>query len=405
MASSQSEASDSFNAAEADYREALWRDSDGRFRYALLVNRGLVRLQSRKLDEAIVDLQEAIELDPQQLSAYVTLAQIHRHRGEFDLALETLGRGIALKPNLAALYRTRARWTLERPDVTSAARDVALADLEEAIRLGAPNSRELAKDHAERGRVLLMDKQYQQALDACDKAQRIDPKDDKVHLYRVGALLELKRYQEAIDACDLYLRTGRSSADLLGLRGLAKARRNDFAAAIEDYTLVLALQPSAPVPRARRGWAYLVSGAPHLALRDFEEAIRLDPYSGDYYSGRGSALVALGRYREAVTDAEESLRHGESEGRLHFSAARILALSAESAKKEARPRDPSELDKVQNYRDRALALLGQAVERTPPERRARFWREVVESDHALTTIRRHPAFARIAATACQPHAQ
>jgi eukaryotic-like serine/threonine-protein kinase len=405
MASSQSEASDSFNAAEADYREALGRDSDGRFRYALLVNRGLVRLQSRKLDEAIVDLQEAIELDPQQLSAYVTLAQIHRHRREVDLALETLGRGIALKPNLAALYRTRARWTLERPDVTSAARDVALADLEEAIRLGVPNSRELAKDHAERGRVLLMDKQYQQALDACDKAQRIDPKDDKVHLYRVGALLELKRYQEAIDACDLYLRTGRSSADLLGLRGLAKARRNDFAAAIEDYTLVLALQPSAPVPRARRGWAYLVSGAPHLALRDFEEAIRLDPYSGDYYSGRGSALVALGRYREAVTDAEESLRHGESEGRLHFSAARILALSAESAKKEARPRDPSQLDKVQNYRDRALALLGQAIERTAQERRARFWREVVESDHALTTIRRHPAFARIAATACQPHAQ
>ena len=153
-----------------------------------------------------------------------------------------------------------------------------------------------------------------QALDACDAAQRIDPKNDKVQLYRVGALLELKREQEAIDACDAYC-------------------------------------------------------------------------------------------REAVTDAEESLRHGELEGRLHYSGARILALAAESAKKAARPRDPSEMDKVQNYQDRALALLGQAVERAPLERCARFWREVVRSDHAFPTIRRQLAFARIAAAACQPHAQ
>ena len=145
--------------------------------------------------------------------------------------------------------------------MTPAVRALTLADLDLAIRLGAPNSRELAKDHAERARVLLMDKQFQQALDACDRAQRIDPKDDKVYLCRVGALLELKRDQEAIDACDLYLRTGRSSADLHGLRGVAKARRNDFAGAIEDYTLVLAVQPSAPVVHARAAAATLIDAA------------------------------------------------------------------------------------------------------------------------------------------------
>ena len=93
----------------------------------------------------------------------------------------------------------------------------------------------------------------------------------------MAALLELNRDHDAIVACDAALRAGLKSADLLGLRGLAKARRNDFAAAIDDYTLALALEPSAPVLHGRRGWAYLVSGAPQLALRDFEEAIRLDP--------------------------------------------------------------------------------------------------------------------------------
>jgi tetratricopeptide (TPR) repeat protein len=359
-------------------------------------------LQSRKLDEAIADLQEAIALDPGQLSAYVTLAQIHRRRRQIDLALEELGRAIALKPNLALLYRTRARWNLERPHVTPAERALALADLDQAIGLGVPKSRELAKDLAERGRVLLLDRQYQQALDACDAALRIDPEDADAHRSRVGALLELGRDQDATLACDAYLRTGVKSADLLGLRGLAKTRRNDFAAAIEDYTLALALEPSSPVLRGRRGWAYLVSGAPHLALRDFEEAIRLHPSSGDAYSGRGSALVALGRSAEAVADAEESLRHGESEARTHYSAARILAQAAEFAKHEPRLRKPSEPTKVQIYQDRALTLLAQAVERTPPGERTAFWHKVVHSDRVFTAIRKLPAYARIAMAASVP---
>jgi serine/threonine protein kinase/lipoprotein NlpI len=402
--SSPVEAAENFAAAEADYREALRRDSGGRFRYALLVNRGLVRLQSRKLDQAIADLEDAIALDPRQLSAYVTLGQIHRQRHQIDLALEELGRAIALNPNLAPLYRTRARWNLERPLVTPAMRALALADLDQAVRLGIPKSRELAKDLAETGRVLLLDKQYQRALDACDAALRIDPKDADAHRSRVGALLELKRDQDAILACDAYLSTGVSSADLLGLRGLARARRNDFAAAIDDYTLALALEPSSPALHGRRGWAYLVSGAPQLALRDFEEVIRRDPSSGDAYSGRGSALVAMGRCGEAVADAEESLRHGESEARLNYSAARILAQAAEFARQEPRPRKPSEPTKVQTYQDRALTLLSQAVERTPPEERAAFWHKVVHSDGAFTSIRRLPAYARIATAASAPQA-
>ena len=163
--------------------------------------------------------------------------------------------------------------------------------------------------------------------------------------------------------------------------------------------------PPRPVLHARRGWAYLVSGAPQLALRDFEEAIRLDPSSGDAYSGRGSALVALGRCREAVADAEESLRHGESDVRSHYTAARILALAAESVQKDARARDLAVQVKVQIYQARALALLSQALERTPARERAEFWRTVVQPDQAFAALRRLPAYARMAATVSEPEAR
>jgi serine/threonine protein kinase len=68
-ASREAEAAENFAAAEADYAEALRRDPEGKFRYALLVDRGLVRFHSGKLAEAVADLEAAIALGPRQLSA------------------------------------------------------------------------------------------------------------------------------------------------------------------------------------------------------------------------------------------------------------------------------------------------------------------------------------------------
>ncbi|HEV3166939.1 MAG TPA: protein kinase [Isosphaeraceae bacterium] len=396
-AATRAEAEASFRAAEMDYNEAIQRDSAGELRYALLTNRGLVRFQSRKLGDAIADLREAIDLNPRQHNAYVTLAQVYRQQHDLDAAVEQLGRAIDLQPDLAQLYRTRARWNLERPDLTPTVRAAALKDLGEAISRGKPGSRELVKDHAERGRVLLLCQRYAEALNDCDAALKLDPENTEAHRWRVAALLELKRYDEVIASCDGYLRKGRPSAELLELRGLARAKRNDFASAIEDYTRALVLQPDQSSLHGRRGWAYLVSGAPQLAQRDFEEAIRLDPSSGDAYSGRGSALVLLGLHREAINDAEESLRRGEPSPRMLYNASRIFAQAAASLAAQAGRRGRAAIDSVRHYQERALELLALALEHTPHDQRTAFWNEVVVSDQALAAIRGLPAFSRLAA--------
>jgi tetratricopeptide (TPR) repeat protein len=396
-ASTRAEAAAEFDAAEADFRDALRRDPAGRFRYALLANRGLVRFQGQRWEDADADLREAIGLNPRQYSAYVTLAQVHRRQHKLDLALEQLDLAIALKPDKAALRRTRALWNLERPKPTQAVRAAALLDLEEAIRSGSPGSPELARDHAKRGYVLLLDGRPAEALDACETALYIHPEDAEARRLRLTALLELKRYDQMIDACDGYLRSSRPSPEVLELRGLAKVKRNDFAGAIEDYTVALSLRPGVSNLYCRRGWAYLVSGAAPLARRDFEEAIRLDPSSGEAYGGRGSAQIALGRFREAAADAEESVRRGVPEPRTLYNAARTLAQAASAASGEVGRRGGSDVTTVRRFQDRALQLLGQALQRTAPDQRAAFWRDVVQTDQALRIIRRLPDYARSAA--------
>ena len=159
-----------------------------------------------------------------------------------------------------------ARWILDRSNVSVSDRSLALADLDRAIQLGARDSQEQARDFAEKGRVLLMNGRSRRRVDACDAAIRINPQDGQVLRYRVGRAFGTQvRERDAIVACDAALRAGLKSADLLGLRGLARTRRNEFAAAIDDYTLAWPW-PSSAVLHGRRGWAYLVSGAAQLAV-------------------------------------------------------------------------------------------------------------------------------------------
>ena len=394
---SPEEAAANFAAALADYDEALSRDSGGRF------------AMRRWSTADCYDCRARSQTRP---------SPIWKRRFRLIPAVERLCHaGPGPPPTASARSRAHRAWPRSHSNrilppftepgpldprgahLSASDRAFALADLDRAIQFGIPNSREQARDLTEKGRVLLLDKHFQQALDACDAALRIEPKDNEVHRYRVRGAPGTERYGDAIVACDAALRTGTSSADLLGLAdwpGPGKMNSRP-----RSMTTLWLWRSSLPHPSCTAGADGRIwyRAAAQLAVRDFEHAIRLDPSSGEFYSGRGSALVALGRHREAVGDAEESLRHGESDPRLHYSAARILAQAAEDVRPERRPRSASEPTTVQAYQDRALTLLGQAVERTPPDERAAFWRDVVNPDRVFTAIRRHPAYAADAAAA------
>ena len=104
-------AEDHFAAAEEDYARALElleRKPVAELRYVLLVNRGLLRWQRHDLDRAVTDLREAIRFDARLYQAHAGLAQVLRQQEKPDEAVAQFTQAIALRPDLAALYRGRA---------------------------------------------------------------------------------------------------------------------------------------------------------------------------------------------------------------------------------------------------------------------------------------------------------
>jgi tetratricopeptide (TPR) repeat protein len=387
----QTEAQRQLTDAEADYATALGllqQKPNDELRYAVLVNRGLLWLERRDWERAAADLQTAIGLDGRHYQAFETLAQVRRRQDRPDEAVEQLSRAIALRPDLAPLYRARSEADLARKDPTPAQRARALADLEHAIRLGAKQSPLLAaNDHTNRGRLLHREHRDEEALAACEAALKLVPTHADAQRLRLDILLAQKRFDEVIGPCDALLAREKPSADLYELRGLARAGLLDYAGAIEDDTKALSLRPGCVPLLARRGALYLVTDAPRLALRDFEEAIGRDPAYGDAYIGRAAALVRLGQHRQSVVDVERALHLGKPSASMLYNAARVLSQAAAAASSEVRRKGQDAVAQVNRYQNRAVELVQEALKLLPPDRRAAFLKEVLQ-DPDLGALRR-----------------
>jgi tetratricopeptide (TPR) repeat protein/predicted Ser/Thr protein kinase len=379
-----------FDAAEADFRFALERlqpNTDAR--YILLVNRGVMRLRQNRLDDATADLRTAIELRPDEFQAHVNLAQIFQKAKDLASAEKEFTEALRLQPNLAALYRSRSRLRIEREENST-----ALADIEKAIQLERDDVDSKTEDLAQKGRLLEQIVQPTEALRAYDEALDINAGYAPALLLRGELLARQGRHAEALQSFDRYFQVGKPLAKVFLVRGLSRAMVADYAGAIDDYSRVIELQPDSRA-YALRGWAYMVADAPKIALTDFHRAVELDTNNGDAFSGRALALAKLGQLRLAAKDAEESMRHGQSSSRLLFNVARTYACIVQHIAPDVVARNQEAAKLRTTARDRAIELLGEALELQSADERPRFWRSYVGKEPSFDPLRNTVGFVKL----------
>jgi tetratricopeptide (TPR) repeat protein len=387
-----------YDAAERDFNEALkllkaepipQRDA----LYVLYANRAIMRIRQdkpQKIQEGIDDFQKAIEQKPNEYEPYASLAQVYQLQGRSDLALAQFGEAIRRKGQSADLYRGRARLYEKEKALAK-----ALADSEEAIKLqsqdrGDPDSAQLlARDYAEKGRLLARMQLPKQALAAYNAALKARPRWPPAQLGRAQALRQLRSFTEAVSAYDEYFKhRGRPTGEAYLGRGYAHFNLGHYADAIRDYTVALNLGEDSPLVRTWRGWAYLATNAYSLAWIDFDAWVRAEPENSEAHVFRGYARVKLGDYAQAIADADQAVRNGPLSAPLLYNAARVYAQAAGQVEAEWRQLA---------YQARSVSLIAQAMARLPAAERSRFWRERIRGDHALDPILQTAGFQRLAA--------
>jgi tetratricopeptide (TPR) repeat protein len=412
-----------YDAAEADFAQALGASSEPALRALALTNRSALRLlQGRDLqvlpaetvtslatpdlacgitqlftlkrfqdalarrDDAERDLREVIKLQPNVYQGYITLADLLKARGGRPEAFQVLNEALVRCPDKSALYFERALLHAENHDPAAAQRDFKQAIAKELA--GSKSDRVLAA-RVELAHLHSLEGDHEAALADCNAVLAARPNFPEAHRQRAEALLGLGKKKEARAALDQYLKVGgKPTPAAHRARGLLYAKEKDYRAAVKAYSQALLLKEDAET-LSDRGWAYLVQEAVRPALDDFDAALELNPKSAHALAGRGTALVLRGRPADVVkaTDAaEQSLRSERITADRLLVCARIYTRAA--ALLEPTPRRWPLDSQAERYRQRALELLRQARALVPEKEQPAFWRDSVRGDPALLPLLR-----------------
>ncbi len=391
-----------FAGAEGDFARAerlLAGAADDVALYALLVNRGLVRVRAGAVEGAVADLTRAASLRPGEWQAYVNLAAAYTEQGKAAEAAAQLDRAAGLRPaqGLAAIHRSRARLHERSGEPAAAAEDLRRAAEAEP---GAADA-DRAGDHAQRARLLEQAGRHEDAVAAAEECLRLQPDNAGALRARADALLHLRRFDEAVAALDRTLervreREGASAAAAYRARAGARAQLGEHARAAEDFTRALGLRPEDTEALTGRGWAYVALEASVLAERDFDSAVRLEPRNAEALVGRAYARVKSGSEADGLRDAEAALRIGPREADLLCNAARVFARAARRSEGDPGRQGPAAWEERGRLEARALELLGEALAAMPADRRVSYWRQRIERDSALASLRNAPAYRQLA---------
>jgi tetratricopeptide (TPR) repeat protein len=249
-----------------------------------------------RLDEAIAEFQEAIQLDPDFVEAHYNLGLAYTDQGEFDAAIAEYEKAIGLAPDLAVAHNGLGNvyYNLNRIDE-------AMAEYEEAVRLDP----DLADAHFNLGHVYLSLDRYAEALVAYQEANRLNPGDAET-LHNIGvAFIKQGMVNEASGAWEEAIRANPDFAETHYTLGLAYMDLQRYGEAITQLNEALRLDPERIGAYKHLGAAYYATGQDDDCIAAFETYLSLQPDDPDRamiettIAELQGAAASVGEYRNA----------------------------------------------------------------------------------------------------------
>jgi predicted O-linked N-acetylglucosamine transferase (SPINDLY family) len=242
--------------------------------------------------------QEILQAEPQHFHALHFLGVAAGQKGEAQVALDLIGRAIAINPNDAGAYANRgnALRDLNRYDE-------ALTSYDRAIVI-QPDAAEVLSN---RGLVLQQLGRYEEALASFDRSLAIQPDSVELLDYRGMALFQLRRYDEALLSFDRAIAIQPRSVEILSHRAITLHRLRRFEDALAGFDGALAIQPDSAALLINRGPALQELGRFQEALTSYDRALAINPDTAEAHYNRGNILDLLKRYDDARVSYERAL--------------------------------------------------------------------------------------------------
>ncbi|APW61202.1 tetratricopeptide repeat protein [Paludisphaera borealis] len=184
--------------------------------------------------------------------------------------------------------------------------DEAIAYIDEATR-EKPESPEACFDRALIWQAL---GKTDKALDQCNAAIRLIPRDDRKFAYLFRGLLRAEegRYEDAVEDCTEAIQLDPRYVEAYVNRGAIRIRSGSYDNALEDFNKAIEIDPRSARAYYNRGVVWTKRKEYDLAFADYDQAVQLDPAYALARCGRGGAWARRGEYDRALPDLDEAIR-------------------------------------------------------------------------------------------------
>ena len=244
-------------------------------------------------DRAIEAYSYAIELNPNNVSAYNNRGIAYREKGDFDRAISDFNTAIKRKPNYAEPYNNRGAAYDKKHDF-----DRAIEDYNKAIELNP----DYAEPYTNRGVAYDKKGNFDRAIADHSTAIKRKPNYAEAYNNRGIAYFNKGDFDRAIENYNTAIQLELRLVGAYYNRGAAYFNKGDFDRAIEDFNKIIKFNPNDTNVYNNRGVAYSEKGDYDRAIVDYTKAIALNPVFVNAYNNRGRAWLHLREWEEAKSD-------------------------------------------------------------------------------------------------------
>jgi tetratricopeptide (TPR) repeat protein len=307
-------------------------------------SRGLAEAMLQQYDEAIVDLEKAISIDPEDHESYSTLATVHVGAEHLEQAIEAMSSAITkyepekrTDPDVFYVgYLQRAQWRiqlakeLDDKDKKEELYDAVIGDCDAVIKEYPDTYPQTGQALFQRGISQRMLGRFSEAIKSLtDAIQAVPP--GEIPSYLADAYLKRGicwhyQGQDTLARGDFDQASSINYEDPLAYfwLGITYAQEGDFREAIRHYSDAIAKNPKFTLAWVNRGLAYLQLKSPQKAVDNFNEAIRVEPNNHELFFKRGKAHLLLEEYQKAADSFSLAILNEPQDARSFRSMARAL---------------------------------------------------------------------------------
>jgi tetratricopeptide (TPR) repeat protein len=269
-------------------------------------------MKEERLDEAMVELEAGLKLDPNSLPAHLAVATVKFRQKQFALALDHMKDVLRLDP-----MHLRAHLRCSQIYLAGGDYDKALTAAEDAIRIDP----KVDVPHLAAGNICLLKGDIARAKEHLVTALRLNPRSARARQKMAKALERTGQIEEALGQLNAAARVEPDNASVFQDVGKLHLIRQDFTRAREAFEHSLQRNPSDPAP-TKAGLAEALIGLHELdhaetilreITKDTRQGAKVHKLWGDLYHERGLYKEAVEEYESAkLLATEEKIEESEA---------------------------------------------------------------------------------------------